>query len=64
VDHFAGTGFLDCSQQFRLDHPVMDNLALRHMDDDHPDLKLGEVLLELKAAVNGQKNVEVRLGDC
>jgi hypothetical protein len=42
----------------------MDELILGHMGDDDSDSKLGEVLLELKAAVNSQENIELSLRDC
>jgi hypothetical protein len=34
------------------------------MDNDHGNLKLGKILLELDATVNGYKNVKLFLSDC
>jgi len=64
VERFAGTNLLNGGEQFLLDYSVVGYLVLGHMGDDYADLKLGKVLLELKAAVNRDKNVKLLLRDC
>ncbi len=63
MERFTGMDFLNGGEQFLVDHPVVGYLILGHMGDDDADLKLGKVLLELKTAVNRDKNVKFLLRD-
>jgi hypothetical protein len=61
VDHLAGTSVLNRGEQLPLNDAVMGQLVLRHMHNDHTDLKLGKILLKLKTSINGYKHVKVSL---
>jgi hypothetical protein len=63
VEHLARAGALNGLKQFSVDQPVVSQLVLRHMDDDDTDLKLGKVLLELKAAIESKKHIKIFLGE-
>ena len=52
MDHLSGANSLNRGEQSPLDHPEMGHLVFGHMGDDHSDLKLGQVLLKLKTAIN------------
>jgi hypothetical protein len=58
MDHFARSGALNGLKQFSMKDPVVSQLVLGHMDDDYPDLKLGEVLLELKAPIESHEHIK------
>src|ERR1039458_7069295 len=63
MDHFTWLGTFKGLKQILLKYPVMSHLVLGYMDDDHTYLKLGKVLLELQAAVDGQENIKFFLGE-
>jgi hypothetical protein len=61
VYHFAGTGSLDRLEYFILDHAIVHQLVLGNMGDNNPEMQLREILLKLKAPINGQQDVELFL---
>jgi hypothetical protein len=63
MNSHSANGFLDGRQQFALKDPVMEDLVFRHVDDYNANLKLGEILLILQAAVNRPQYIEFRLGE-
>ncbi len=64
MDYFAKGRILDRFEQFLLKDLVVRQLVLWHMDNDHADLKPGEVLLKLKTLVDRHEDVKFILGNC
>ena len=63
LDDLARPDGLDGIEQLRKDRPKIPDVVVGHRNDDEPQSELGEILLMFQILIDGDKDIEVLLGE-